>query len=188
MDDKDYWSTTDPNDLWLFDKLILARKLGYLCGPAGVVVPHKAVWCVRPCVNYRMMCEGASLMTLGPGDDKNVPAGYFWCELFIGPHYSFDYNRGVQTLAVQGFRDDLNLQRFSRWEKIEKVFVLPPILQDIANRYEWLNVEVIGAKVIECHLRPNDDFLNHNAKTIIPVWQDRFYPSACGDRVGFILK
>lgn len=188
MDDKDYWLTTDPNDLWLFDKLILARKLGYRCGPAGVPVPSKSTWCVRPCVNYRMMCEGASLMTLGPEDDNKVPAGYFWCELFIGSHYSFDYHKGVQVLAVQGFRDSTDLTRFCRWEKVDKVFTLPKILQDIADRYEWLNVEVIGTKVIEAHLRPNDDFLGHNHNTIIPVWRDKFYPSACGDRVGFVLQ
>jgi hypothetical protein len=188
MDDKDYWNTTNPNDLWLFDKLILAKKLGYRCGPAGVQVPHKATWCVRPCVNYRMMCEGASLMTLGPEDDAKIPVGYFWCELFIGPHYSFDYHNGKQVLAVQGYRNNTDLTRFSKWSKIDHVYTLPPLLQEVADRYEWLNIEVIGTKIIECHLRPNDDFIGHNHSTIIPVWCDNFYPSACGDRVGFILQ
>jgi hypothetical protein len=37
------------------------------------------------------------------------------------------------------------------------------------------------------HFRYNDDFSNHNATTIIPVWKDEFYHSPSGDRLGFLL-
>jgi len=189
MDDKDFWFTTDADDLWLFDKLILARKLGYSCGPAGVAPPVDSLYIVRPCVNYRMMAHGASFMHLSPSSHDQVPIGYFWCEIFKGRHLSFDYNYGKQVLAVEGFRDDpTRLDRFSRWEKVEDKFTLPPIIDEIARRYEWMNVEVIGDKIIEAHLRYNDDFSNHSANVIIPVWKDRFYESNCGDRLGFILE
>lgn len=188
MDDKDFWHTTDPDDLWLFDKLILARKLGYLCGPAGVAPPATDFYIVRPCVNFRMMSAGAHIDSLGPDNHDQVPHGYFWCELFSGRHMSFDYHWGKQVLAVEGFRQDPNrLDRFSRWEKINEQFTLPDIIAQVAQRYEWLNVEVIGDKVIEVHLRYNDDFATHDADVIIPVWRDRFYQSECGDRIGFIL-
>lgn len=187
-DDKDFWHTTDPDDLWLFDKLILARKLGYVCGPAGVPPPKPAAYIVRPCVNYRMMSRGAQFMQLSESDHDQVPDGYFWCEVFTGRHLSFDYHFGIQTLAVEGFRDDANrLDRFSKWTKIEEQFILPEIIAQVAQRYEWLNVEVIGDKVIEVHLRYNDDFATHNATTIVPVWRDQFYRSECGERLGFIL-
>ena len=42
--------------------------------------------------------------------------------------------------------------------------------------------------MIEVHFRYNDDFANHDATTIIPVWSDQFYPSVAGDRLGFLLK
>jgi len=29
------WETIDPDELWAMDKLILSRKLGYVCGPTG---------------------------------------------------------------------------------------------------------------------------------------------------------
>lgn len=189
MDDKDYWHTTDPNDLWLFDKLILSKKLGYVCGPAGVAPPTVAVYVVRPCVNYRMMSRGAALMTLGPEQHEAVPDGYFWCEMFHGRHLSFDYHWGQQVLAVEGFREDpARLDRFSYWQRVADKFELPQQLLDIAARVEWLNVEVIDDRVIEVHLRYNDDFANHSADKIIPVWRDQFYASECGDRLGFILK
>ena len=189
MDDKDFWYTTDPNDLWLFDKLILSRKLGYVCGPAGTSPPVESFYIVRPCVNYRMMAKGASFMYLTPDNHDQIPNGYFWCEIFKGRHLSFDYLHGKQELAVEGFRDDSNrLDRFSRWEKVDDKYILPPIITEISKRYKWLNVEVIGDKIIEVHLRFNDDFYNHSANVIIPVWKDNFYKSECGDRLGFILK
>lgn len=189
MDDKDFWHTTHDNDLWLFDKLILARKLGYVCGPAGVAPPAEAVYVVRPCVNFRMMSRGASFMTLSPDQHDAVPDGYFWCEMFLGRHLSFDYQFGQQVLAVEGFRDDpARLDRFSRWQKITDQFKLPLLLAEVADRYKWMNVEVIGDRVIEVHLRYNDDFSNHTANVIVPVWQDKFYKSEAGDRLGFILE
>jgi hypothetical protein len=188
MDDKDYWHTTDPNDLWLFDKLILSKKLGYVCGPAGVAPPKSRIYVVRPCVNYRMMSRGATTMMLGPDQHEDVPDGYFWCELFHGRHLSFDYHWGQQVLAVEGFRDSSRLDRFSCWKRTKDVFELPALLVDVAKRYEWLNVEVIGDKVIEVHLRYNDDFSGHSSDTIIPVWREEFYANEAGDRLGFILK
>ena len=189
MDDADFWNTTDVNDLWLFDKLILSKTLGYVCGPAGVAPPAEKRYVVRPCVNFRMMGKSAKFMMLSPDMHDNVPDGHFWCEVFQGRHLSFDYNFGEQTLAVEGFREDPNrLDRFCRWEKTTDCYILPPVIEAVAKRYEWLNIEVIGDKIIEVHLRFNDDFANHTSDTIIPVWKDKFYKSEAGDRLGFILE
>jgi hypothetical protein len=188
VSDVDCWDKIDPEDLWVTDKLILAKRLGYVCGPAGLKVPRAAYYVVRPCVNYRMMSRGATIEYLDCNDDS-IPDGYFWCERFKGRHLSFDFNYGVQTLAVEGFRDDSErLDRFSKWTKVDDIFFVPPILQPILKKYEWVNLEVIGDNVIEVHFRYNDDFACHGSKTIIPVWKDKFYHSECGDRVGFILE
>ncbi len=184
--DADVFESIAFDDLWCVDKLILSKKLGYVCGPAGIAPPYPGRYVVRPIMNLKMMSKGASIQYL---DSDSIPDGYFWCEVFTGRHLSFDYFRGKQTLAVEGFRNDpLRLDRFSQWTKIEEEFKLPRILQDIADRYPWFNVEVIGNKVIEVHFRYNDDFSNHNATTIIPVWREEFYSSPAGDRLGFLLK
>ena len=186
MDDVDVWEFIEPDDLWIYDKLILARKLNYHCGPAGTLPNKSGEYIVRPCVNFMMMGHGASVVN---EKNINVPVGYFWCERFYGRHLSFDFYKGEQVLAVEGFKEDANrLNRFSKWQKCEDVLTLPNFLVTITNKYEWLNVECIGDKIIEVHLRYNDDFEGHSAKTIIPIWKDNFYRSECGDRVGFILK
>ena len=187
VDDKDFWITTDNDDLWLFDKLILSKKLGYTCGPAGLAPPIENNYIVRPITNIRMMGRNATIKYLTP-IEYDIPDGYFWCEMFKGRHLSFDYHYGQQVLAVEGFRKNERLDRFSRWEKVDDQYELPGILKPIALKYEWLNVETIDNKVIEVHLRYNDDFANHNANVIVPIWKEDFYPSECGDRIGFILE
>lgn len=189
MDDVDCWDVVDPQDLWVTDKLILSKRLGYYCGPAGLIPKRNDEYIVRPCVNYRMMSRGAKLMMLGPSYEDTVPDGFFWCEKFEGRHLSFDFHYGAQVLAVEGFRDDpIRLDRFSKWTKVSDTCSVPEVLHDIVKEYEWVNLEVIGDRVIEVHFRYNDDFTGHNSSEIIPVWKDKFYSSECGDRLGFILK
>lgn len=195
IDDKDIWEIVDSEDLWLFDKLILSKKLGYMCGPAGVTPPKTGPYIVRPCVNYRMMSAGASIEYLSDQFDnlEKVPHGYFWCELFKGRHLSFDYKNSKQELAVEGFKHN-NFKRFLYWRKVSDEFVLPDFLLNISKKYEWLNVEVIGNKIIEVHLRPNDDFRFHDGNIVVPVWQDEyidktktFYESKATGRKGFYV-
>jgi hypothetical protein len=186
LGDADVFDSIDPNHLWCVDKLILSKKLGYKCGLAGMPPSTPGQYIVRPVVNVKMMGVGAEIQYL---DSDSIPNGYFWCEIFTGRHLSFDYNWGKQVLAVEGFRNDpYRLDRFSRWTRVNDTFDLPQILQTVADKYEWFNVEVVGNKVIEVHFRYNDDFANHDATTIVPVWKDEFYPSLYGDRLGFVLQ
>jgi hypothetical protein len=193
VDDKDVWGKVHPNDLWIYDKLIVARKSGYLAGPAGVSVPRADWYIVRPITNIRMMSRGASRKWLTPELDS-VPDGYFWSEMFIGDHISVDYHYGRQSTTVQGFRDSDRLDRFCKWSRIEITMPFPKILHNLHSMYKWINVEYIDGKIIEIHTRYNDDFSNHSANTIIPVWNDNpipqpvgssWYESPSADRLGF---
>ena len=132
------------------------------------------------------MGRGASIQYLYAEEDS-IPDGYFWCEIFEGRHLSFDYHFGRQVLAVEGFREENRLDRFSMWRKTNDIYELPGFLKAIADSTEWFNIEVIGNRIIECHFRFNDDFANHTSDVIIPIWKDRFYSSVAGDRLGFLL-
>lgn len=194
IDDKDVWTSIHPNDLWIYDKLILAKQLGYSAGPAGLPVPTAGWYIVRPITNLRMMSQGATKQWLTPGNTDAVPNGYFWCQVFVGDHISVDYHWGRQSLTVQGFRNSDRLDRFCKWTKVDTVMEIPTVLLDIVNRYEWINVEYVDGHAIEVHARYNDDFSNHSCSTAIPVWKDEetkqppnssWYESPAGDRLGF---
>jgi len=141
-----------------------------------------------------MMSRGARRQYLLK-DSDDVPDGFFWSEVLSGRHISVDYHWGQQELTVEGFRDDPDrLDRFSRWAKVSDQMPLPEWLRDLSSQAQWLNAEYIGDRIIELHLRWNDDFANHSADEIIPVWRDDpsaqplgtiWYDSPSGDRLGF---
>lgn len=198
LDDKDVWAQCPVDYLWIYDKLILARKLGYLAAPAGIAVPHPGQYIVRPITNIRMMSRGAVRTWLTPADTDSVPDGYFWSECFEGRHTSVDFHYGIQHLAVEGFRDDADrLDRFCRWERISDHHTFPAVLDQLWRSTPWINVEYVGGKIIEVHLRWNDDFSEHNSDVIYPVWRDTpapqpagttWYKSPGGDRLGFWIE
>jgi len=153
------WQNCHPDDLWIFDKLLLSKKFNYLCGPGCVPVPQANLYVVRPVMNLYGMGAGAELMWLTPEDSSAVPPGYFWCEEFKGRHLSVDYDEnGVQLNCVEGFRQpSAPLYRFSEWKVVDQVRKFPDILKNLVGTYEFFNVEMIGDKIIEVHLRQNHD-------------------------------
>ena len=198
INDCDVYETCDPEWLWIYDKLIVARRQNVRAAPAGIPVPVAGEYIVRPITNIRMMGVGAKRIWLDPHNEQDVPHGYFWSEVLTGPQVSVDYHWGQQQLTVQGFRNDpYRLDRFSHWCKVNIDLPLPSMLQGLQHTQEWINVEYIGHRVIEVHLRYNDDFANHDSDIIIPVWKDQdipqpqgwsWYASAAGDRLGFWIK
>ena len=49
--DEEAWAKCNLEDLWIFDKLIVAKKSGHVCGPRGINVPKEGNYIVRPIVN-----------------------------------------------------------------------------------------------------------------------------------------
>jgi hypothetical protein len=190
------WKTIDPNDIWVLDKLILSRKLGYNCGPVGLDVPKPGYYIVRPCVNMLGLGLGAQRVWLEEST-VNLPLGYFWCEWFSGRHLSIDYTQGKQSLAVEGFKNPDTFTQWKRWERVNDSIPLPDILIELTQRYEHVNCEFIDSQLIEVHLRRNQDF-NANVNVFIPVWEGestvppdgytyRDYPDVHG-RIGAFIK
>lgn len=190
------WKTIDPNDLWVLDKLILSRKLGYTCGPVGLDVPTPGYYIVRPCVNMLGLGLGAERVWIEK-DTTNLPLGYFWCEWFEGRHLSIDYHLGSQKLCVEGYKSNYTFTRWNEWRRTGDNIPLPNLLETFVTKYQWINCEFIGGKLIEVHFRNNEDFTG-NIDHFIPVWEGestvppkgyvyRSYPDVHG-RIGAFVK
>ena len=191
------WETIDPEHIWVLDKLILSRKLGYNCGPVGLDVPHPGFYIVRPCVNMIGLGLGTQKVWLDK-ETMHLTVGHFWCEFFTGNHYSIDYFDKKQMLCVQGRKPDDTFTKWTDWRRDDKKFQFPAILtEELVEHYEWMNCEFIGGNLIEVHFRRNEDF-DGSIDHFIPVWEGedttppsgyryRDYPDVHG-RIGAFVK
>lgn len=175
LTDSQAWVKTDPDDLWVYDKLILSRKLGYICGPADVQVPHSGEYIVRPITNMLGMSLGARVKWITK-ETFYLEPGTFWCEVFKGRHLTYDFIDGEQAVCYEGFLEKSSLGKFLKWTKTTDVAVVPNFVIELSKKYGHINVECKGNKIIELHLRPNPDWIKHNASELIPVWEDTVNP------------
>lgn len=165
--EQEFFNTADPHKLWVYDKLIVSKMLGYTCGPVGIDVPRPGNYIVRPVMNVLGMGRNTLMYYLRDSTD-HLPPGSFWCEIFYGDHLSVDYINGRQQLCVQGLRASSNpFWKWNVWTRIKRDIPFPNILDPI--RYPIVNCEFIGGRLIEIHLRRNPDFPD-NRKFVIPVW------------------
>ena len=190
------WKNIDPDHIWILDKLILSKKLGYNCGPVGVDVNTPGWYIVRPCVNMMGLGLGAEKVWLEK-DTFHLPVGYFWCEWFEGRHLSVDYAKGEQTLCVEGFKNEHTFTKWDRWVKTEDAVPMPDVIRKYFGHKDIINLEFIGDKLIEVHFRGNPDFTD-GINEFIPVWEGqdtqapegykyREYPDVHG-RIGAFVK
>jgi hypothetical protein len=190
------WKNINPDDMWVLDKLILSKKLYYNSGPVGLDVPVPGHYIVRPCVNMMGLGLGTQRVWIEKNTD-HLPVGHFWCEYFEGRHLSIDYHWGKQVLAVEGHKPSNTFTRWEHWVKVSDRIKLHNIIKPFAEKYEWINCEYIGGKLIEVHFRHNEDFAD-NIVHFIPVWEGesteppegysyRNYPDIHG-RIGAFVK
>jgi len=109
-------------------------------------------------------------------DTEHLHPAEFWCEIFEGEHISVDYQNKQSKLVVRGIRDSKDeLYQWTKWEALERTVEFPEVLNDVGDKYEWINCEFIGGKLIEVHFRRNPNF-RYNNTIAIPVWDDQQIP------------
>jgi hypothetical protein len=157
-----------PDDSHLYDKLRLSKSLGYRCGDTEI--PENGLWIVRPITNLKGMGRGAVIRYFEKGE--KVDSGLFYCEVFEGKHITIDYirkdNVWYQDVTFEGKNVHEDLIHFVRWTRVDYHYPIPDILKNVEANH--INIEVIGGKVIEVHLRPNPDPIMHD--DFWPIWSE----------------
>lgn len=182
---------------WVFNKLEVALRQGLHAGPAATAPAYTGPYLYRPIYNLYGMGIGAKKFWYERDLDYNkiinngiVPPGHFWCEWIQGNHLSIDYNQDIDGFwhvrsVWQGHHaSDKNLTRFDHWARLEesKAPAWDKLPIDASFLYDrdvpTFNIEMIGNKIIEIHLRlGNDPFDEYPVgTTIIPVWNDEEAP------------
>lgn len=195
--DEQHFKTAHRDDRWVYNKLEVGLRAGWVCGPCGLPVPQDGEYIVRPVMNMWGMGRGALAVELEKGECHDMP-GFFWCLRGQDDHQlSVDYHRihgqWVPVLVVRGDKPrGAPMHRFERWTRLDLSEALPiPAFLNSLRHDGTLNVEYVDGKAIEVHLRHNPDF-QADEQVLIPVWsQDdmdwRFREDAEYGRAGFLV-
>ncbi len=170
----------NPAHRQVYDKLSLALDAGLRAAPCGVdprdcgIAPDAQVF-VKPIVNLAGMAVRARAV---PADAVPKEAGSFWCERLEGAHTSSDClvqdGRAVWFAHTRG-SDEKDRERPIYWEVGATLPDLEPSIADWVARhlegYSGLcNLEMIGGRPIEAHLRGSNGFFDVYGPDFIPAW------------------
>lgn len=175
MQDDEAYQKYPQHRKW-FNKLWLAEKFGYHCGPAGVDIVNDGTYIIRPIYNLSGMGAGAKVCKLEAGDKNSTPPGHFWCEYFDGKHYSANYRWKTDYLTGgswepvscwEGKNFPIDVSKFIEWKRSEYIPELGREFKELSDVKD-INVEFINDSPIEVHLRhsPDPDY-----DWFIPIWK-----------------
>ncbi|KAJ5657844.1 uncharacterized protein N7484_001493 [Penicillium longicatenatum] len=151
-----------PRFRWIYNKLTVAELQGIKCGPHATE-PDADLYPIfsKPLLSLWGMGTGARIIKTREEYWGSIEPGHMWCTLLTGTHYSTDIAVVAgkpgwfsHTIGVPG-----TMQTFDYWEvnATDKDNVQRNLVAFIeAHLGEYtgmLNVESIGGKIIEIHLR-----------------------------------
>jgi len=163
-EDSDAWQWNRKHR-WLYDKIAVAVSQGLAAGPHGSRPPSFPVFS-KPIINLKGMGIGAGIICSEEDYDRSYIPGHMWMTLLEGAHVSSDvavmageacwwrHARGLPN--GQGTFDywticadrDRGLEgRLEAW-----------VNDHLADYTGMVNIETIGGRIIEVHLRLTDQW------------------------------
>jgi hypothetical protein len=158
-------SRLHPRHVWIYDKLAVARSQGLDCGTHDSAPTRYPVFC-KPITNLKGMGVGSGVLADAPAYRARCRPGHFWMTLLTGEHVSSDWavidgepawcrhTRGLPLSAgmfdcwIVQARADARLEgHCGAW-----------IRRHLRGYTGMVNIETIGARIIEAHLRFADQW------------------------------
>jgi hypothetical protein len=163
-DDEVAWQLF-PMHRWVYDKLRIARSQDLTCGTHEHPPPHYPVFC-KPFTNLLGMGMGIHVLHDARDFARWCVPGHFWMPLFSGDHVSTD------MAVVQGepawIRHTCGVAAgagtFDYWtvEAVDRAglsaYCSQWVRANLAGYSGFLNLESIGGRLIEVHLRFADQW------------------------------
>ena len=148
---------------WTYNKLDVALSQNINCGPVGVKPKNFPIF-MKPIFNLYGAGVGSRIIKSEEAYDKNKHlSGYFWMEYLEGEQLSHDIivvsGEIVYFITFKGHT--LGQGMFDYWETVEipnNIFdhIVSWIKKNLSLYTGCVNIETIGEKIIECHLRMGD--------------------------------
>ncbi|HLI10756.1 MAG TPA: hypothetical protein VKY65_04075 [Alphaproteobacteria bacterium] len=172
IDDATAWELY-PAHRWVYNKLLICETQGLPHGPHGTMPRHYPVFS-KPIYNMRGMGTGGGVIATEADYLAALQPGHLWMPLFTGRHVSTDV--ALVAGRPRWWRHTTGEPRpggtFDYWT----VHADPdPMLEDylgawvarhLAGFSGIVNFETIGGRIVECHLRMAEQWLDLNG----PGW------------------
>ena len=163
-EDSDAWQWF-PAHRWVYDKLEVALSQNLEAGPHGTPPPHFPVFS-KPIVNLKGMGAGSRVLHSQAEYDEHYAPGHFWMPLLDGRHLSSDvavvdgepcwWRHVTGKPAGGGTFDYWTVQ--AELEPVIEAHCGAWVRAYLAGYTGMLNLETIGGRIIEAHLRFADQW------------------------------
>jgi len=163
-EDADAWSWY-PRYRWIYNKLEVAANQGLACGPHGLEPESFPVFS-KPIYNMRGMGSGSRVLARAEEYRRRQRPGHMWMSLLEGEHVSSDcavangaplWWRHVTGQAIgEGKFDYWTVHAGARPELED--YCGSWIREHLAGYTGMVNLETIGGRIIEVHLRFADQW------------------------------
>jgi hypothetical protein len=155
----------NPAHHWVYNKLLIAESQGITCAPHGVTPKHFPVFS-KPLINLRGMGAGSRVLASLAEYLEHECGGHFWMTLLKGEHISTDI--ALEDGAAVWFKHAQGIPSgegtFDHWIiKAERAVGLERycrnwLAKNLASYTGMVNLETIGGRIIEVHLRFTDQW------------------------------
>ena len=170
IDDATAWSI-HPAHRHVYDKLFIAASQGLRHGPHGVDPGRFPVFS-KPIVNLKGMGIGSREIATREDYEASQQAGHMWMTLLRGAHVSTDaallagrarWWRHTTGRPGPGGTFDYWIVHAARRPALER-YLARWFARALPNFTGIVNVETIGGRIIECHLRMSEQWLDLNGE------------------------
>jgi hypothetical protein len=163
-EDSDAWLWY-PEHRWVYDKIAIAHSQGLVAGPHGVGPPAYPVFS-KPIINLKGMGIGSRILHGSAEYEQNLTPGHMWMTLLHGRHVSSDvavvdgepcwWRHVTGAPSGEGTFDywTVHAARDPALEDYCGVWIRRHLL----GHTGIINIESIGGRMIEVHLRMSDQW------------------------------
>ena len=155
----------NPRHRWVYDKYRVAQSQNLQCGLFGTL-PHGFPVFSKPVINLRGMGIGSTALYDATDYREHCKPGNFWSTLLTGEHVSTDlavvrgkvqWVRHTQGIPAGGGTFDYWIVQTQTRPSLEK-YCRDWIEKHLSDYTGMLNLETIGGRIIDVHLRFSDQW------------------------------
>ncbi len=168
IDDATAWDV-HPDHRHIYNKLFICDSQGLPNGPHGTAPPSFPVFS-KPIYNMRGMGTGSRVVATEEEYELAIQPGHLWMPLLDGAHVSTDMAVAQGEIVWSRHATGVSggAGTFDYWTlHAERMPALEAYLGEWAGRHlrrfsGIVNFETIGGRIIECHLRMSEQWLDLN--------------------------